>query len=648
VFSRAHGPDRDSLHRAPPRRKGGVASAGARWANDTEAAMSALAAIEPSFQMWATFGLIAVGLGFYMVERVPMELTSLGILCAALLLFHFAPVPDAAGRNLLGATRLLEGFANPALIAILALLVVGDGLVRTGTLDQAAGVLVRMGRGEPTRATAIVLLVVTAISAVLNNIPVVVIFVPIMQLLARHMGRTPSALMMPLSFAAMLGGSLTLIGSSTNLLVSGTLTEIGERPLGFFEFTLPGLVLCAIGFVYVLAVAPRLLPERRGLETRLMPGGKQFVAQITLAEGSRLLGLEPVGGFFPTLKDITVRMIQRGEQALFPPFEEIALEPGDVLVVAATRQALTDAARADPFLLHPVLPADRMAEADGESPWRKGAQMLAEVMVTPSSRMLGQTLEQIGFRYQHGCIVLGIQRRARMIRERVTTMRLEPGDVLLIQGPREHVDALRANPDVLLIAWSAADLPATHHTRIAGLIFLGVVVAAASARVPIVVAALVGAAAMVGFGVLNIRQAARAIDRKIVLIIPAALALSAALYETGGAAYLSHVGIAALHGAAPAVFLSALYLVVALLSNVLSNKATAVLFTPIGGDLRRQCGVRLAGRLSDEPVGDGAGVLPVHRLHPRRPTVDPAALAGVLAVRALVLRPGLRAFECIG
>jgi di/tricarboxylate transporter len=577
VFSRAHGPDRDSLHRAPPRRKGGVASAGARWANDTEAAMSALAAIEPSFQMWATFGLIAVGLGFYMVERVPMELTSLGILCAALLLFHFAPVPDAAGRNLLGATRLLEGFANPALIAILALLVVGDGLVRTGTLDQAAGVLVRMGRGEPTRATAIVLMVVTAISAVLNNIPVVVIFVPIMQLLARHMGRTPSALMMPLSFAAMLGGSLTLIGSSTNLLVSGTLTEIGERPLGFFEFTLPGLVL--------------LLPERRGLETRLMPGGKQFVAQITLAEGSRLLGLEPVGGFFPTLKDITVRMIQRGEQALFPPFEEIALEPGDVLVVAATRQALTDAARADPFLLHPVLPADRMAEADGESPWRKGAQMLAEVMVTPSSRMLGQTLEQIGFRYQHGCIVLGIQRRARMIRERVTTMRLEPGDVLLIQGPREHVDALRANPDVLLIAWSAADLPATHHTRIAGLIFLGVVVAAASARVPIVVAALVGAAAMVGFGVLNIRQAARAIDRKIVLIIPAALALSAALYETGGAAYLSHVGIAALHGAAPAVFLSALYLVVALLSNVLSNKATAVLFTPIAVGLAHELGI---------------------------------------------------------
>jgi di/tricarboxylate transporter len=550
-----------------------------------------MAVIEPSFQMWATYALIGAGLAFYMVERMPMELTSLGILCAALLLFHFAPVLDASGRNLLDAPRLLEGFANPALITILGLLVVGEGLARTGALDQAAGFLIRLGGGAAGSATAIVLIVVAAVSSVLNNIPVVVIFIPIMQLLARHMGRASSALMMPLSFAAMLGGSLTLIGSSTNLLVSGTLTEVGERPLGFFEFAVPGLVLCAVGLVYVLVVAPRLLPERRGLETGLLTGGRQFVAQITVAEGSKLVGLTPVGGFFPTLKDVTVRMIQRGERAVFPPFEDISLVPGDMLVVAATRQALTDAARSDPFLLHPVLPADRMQEANGEPPWRKGTQVLAEVMVTPSSRMVGQALEQIGFRYRHGCIVLGIQRRARMIRERLTAIRLEPGDVLLIQGPRAYVNALRANPDVLLIAWSAADLPATHHTRTAGLVFLGVVIAAATALVPIVVAALAGAAAMIAFRVLNLRQAARAIDRKIVMIIPAALALSAALYETGGASQLSHMGISALHGAAPTVFLSAVYLVVALLSNALSNKATAVLFTPIAVGLAHELGV---------------------------------------------------------
>ena len=227
------------------------------------------------------------------------------------------------------------------------------------------------------------------------------------------------------------------------------------------------------------------------------------------------------------------------------------------------------------------------ADADADLPWRKGAQVMAEVMVTPNSRMIGQTLERIGFRYQHHCIVLGIQRRERMILSRVTEMRLESGDVLLIQGRPEFVRALRGDRDVLLMEWSATDLPATHHTRTAGLIFLAVVAAAATALVPIVVAALAGAAAMIGFGVLNVRQAARAIDRKIALIIPAALALSAALTETGGAGFVAQAGIAALEGASPAVFLSALFLVVALLANVLSNKATAVLFTPIAVGLAK-------------------------------------------------------------
>ena len=549
--------------------------------------------IDPSVQMWVTFGLIFAALFFYMIERVPMELTSLAVICALLLVFYLVPVTDAHGRNLLDAPRLLEGFANPALITIVALLVVGEGLVRTGVVDQAAGFLIRLGRGHWGLSNAIVLMVVAAISAFMNNIPVVVIFIPIMQLLARQMGRTPSALMMPLSFAAMLGGSFTLIGSSTNLLVSGALVELGERPMGFFEFTVPGLVLGVVGFAYLFLVAPRLLPERGGMERALDLGGKQFIAQITVSGESKLAGLRPVGGAFPGLKDITVRMFQRREHAVFPPFEDIELEPGDTLVVAATRQALTEAARDDPLVLHPVLSADQKPEADedAEMPWRTGAQVLAEVMVTPNSSMIGQTLEQIGFRYKHHCIVLGIERRARMIRSRVTVIRLEAGDVLLIQGRRDDVRALRGDQDVLLIEWSATDLPATHHTRTAGFIFLGVVASAASGLVPIVIAALAGAAAMIGFGVLGVAQAARAVDRKIVLIIPAALALSAALTETGGATLISHAGTRLLAGLAPAVFLSALFLVVALMANVLSNKATAVLFTPIAVGIAHELGV---------------------------------------------------------
>ncbi len=547
-------------------------------------------AIDPSFQMWVTFALIIGALGLYMLERVPMEFTSLTVLCTLLILFHFAPITDAAGRNVLGPGRLLEGFANPALVTILALLVIGEGLARTGALDRAAGILVGLGRGDGARTTALVLTVVAGVSALMNNIPVVVIFIPIMQVLARQLGQMPSALMMPLSFAAMLGGSLTLIGSSTNLLVAGALVELGEAPLQFFDFTIPGLVVCAVGLAYLLLAMPRLVPERRELEAEFAGGGKQFIAQITVSQNSRLVGVTPVGGFFPALKDITVLMIQRDEQAMVTPFEDVAMAPGDVLVVAATRQALTEAARGDPLVLHPVLGRDDSASTT-DQPWQKGAQVMAEVMVTPGSALIGQNLEQVGFRYQHGCIVLGIQRRSQMIRDHVTRIPLHAGDVLLIQGQPGHLRALRGTRDVLLIEWSAADLPATHHTRTAGIIFAGVIASAASGLMPIVVAALAGATAMIAFGVLGLGQAARAIDRKIFLIIPAALALSAALTESGGAIYLSRAGIAALQGASPTVYMSALFLVVALLSNVLSNKATAVLFTPIAVGLARELGV---------------------------------------------------------
>ncbi len=202
-------------------------------------------------------------------------------------------------------------------------------------------------------------------------------------------------------------------------------------------------------------------------------------------------------------------------------------------------------------------------------------------MVTPGSRHVGQNLVQIGFRYKYHCVVLGIQRRSQMIRARVTEIRLEPGDVLLVQGRQSDVDALRGDQDILLVEWTATEMPAAHHAASTLTIFVGVIATAALGVLPIKIATLVGAGLMLATGVLNIRQATRAIDRTIVMMIAAALDLGSALQATGGAEFLAGVLLSVMGDASPAIILSAFFLLVAVLANLISTKATAVLFTPI-------------------------------------------------------------------
>ena len=218
-----------------------------------------VAPVEAGFEMWGTLLLTAAAIVAYASERIPAEVTSLGVLAALLLLFHVGAM--VSGAPTLEPADVLAGFASPALIAVSALLVVGQAMVSTGALEGLARLLIRLSRGSFQRALLLTLSYVTASSAFLNNTPIVVIFIPIVRSIAERYGRAASAVMMPLSFAAILGGMLTLIGTSTNLLVSGELTRLGFPPFGFFDLTVPGLVLALVGGAYVLLL-PRLLRQR--------------------------------------------------------------------------------------------------------------------------------------------------------------------------------------------------------------------------------------------------------------------------------------------------------------------------------------------------------------------------------------------------
>jgi di/tricarboxylate transporter len=269
-------------------------------------------------------------------------------------------------------------------------------------------------------------------------------------------------------------------------------------------------------------------------------------------------------------------------------------------VVAATRKVLTEILAGDLGLVPPE-------QASGDAPSEVGrrqrtqenfeysrgesSQVVAEVMVAPASRPQGQTLRMVGFHHQTRCIVLGIQRRSRMIRARMTDIRLEAGDVLLVQGRAADVHALKVSRDVVLMEWSTEELPALTHTRSAAAVFVVTIALAASGLVPLVIAALGGATVMVASGMLSPRQAARAIDTRIITTIGTALALGVAMQETGGAVYIARALVETLMAAGPTAVLSVFFLLAAVLTNIISNNAVAVLFTPIAVDTALQLGV---------------------------------------------------------
>ncbi len=540
-----------------------------------------------AFQMWTTFALIAGALALYVSEKLPIEITSIGVICVLITFFQAHPILSPQGVDILGVERLLRGFANPALITVLALLVVGQGMVRTGVLDRVARMVIGIGGGRGWLPVGIVLTLVLVISGFLNNIPVVVIFIPVLQMVADRQNLPPSKVMMGLSLAAVLGGMTTLIGSGTNLLVSSALLEMGEAPFAFFDFTVPGLVLAGVGIVYVFAVLPRLLPERTSLARRIMSRSpRRFLTQIAVGEDSRLIGAKAVGGIINKLPDVRVRMIIRGDRVATPPYHDFEIESGDLVVVAASRKALSDVLSDDPGILHAVA-----EELGGEDTLSSGERVMAEVMIAPASTMAGLRLRQTGFQLRTRCFVLGVQRRAHIIRSRLPDVTLQAGDVLLVQGEPDSITALRNDRNVVLMEWSSEELPVAHHARRAGAIFIATVGLAASGLFPVVGATLLGAVAMVLSGALNVQQATRALDSKIITMIPAALAMGAAMQETGGAGFLAFGLTEAMAGMEPAVILSAFFLLTAVMANIIGAKATAVLFTPIAIGVAREAGI---------------------------------------------------------
>ncbi|MDJ0738384.1 MAG: SLC13 family permease [Gammaproteobacteria bacterium] len=528
--------------------------------------------------------LTAVALLLFTRERIALETSSLFVL--VVLVVGFTLFPFARDGGVLHAEDFLLGFGHEALVAVCALMIAGQGLVRTGALEPVGRLLARAWGAAPQLSLLLTLVVGALFSAFVNNVPIVVLLLPILVSVALRTGTAASGVLMPMGFATLVGGMSTTIGTSTNLLVVGVAADLGLRELAMFDFVVPVAIAGGVALLYLWLVAPRLLPVRDSGLGDTAP--RVFTAQLVVTADSYADGRTLADVVDKTGGELQVTRVLRGEQTYLLPLPDAKLRAGDRLLLSDSAERLKEYEQVLGTALYsgddPV---------DDEHPLQATDQQLAEIVVVQGSPLTGTRLAVSRFAERYQLLVLALHRagwQRQAVRAGVHDVTLRVGDVLLIQGPREQIAALRSSGDALVLD-ATADLPTTRRAPLALTIMAGIVLVAALGWVPIAISALAGVLLMLATACLSWRDAARALSTPVIMIVVASLALGSALLQTGAADYLARLFVQVTAGASPSVLLSGLMLLMALLTNIVSNNAAALIGTPIAIGIARELGL---------------------------------------------------------
>ncbi len=540
----------------------------------------------PNMHALAVMMLIIVALVLFARDDVALETTSLVVLVALAVGFQLFPY-EVDGR-LLKPSDFFLGFGNRALIAVCALMIVGQGMIRTGALEPVGRMLARMWRKGPVISLLLTLVITSTLSAFINNTPIVVIMLPILIGVAVKTGISPSGSLIPMGFASILGGMATTIGTSTNLLVVNVAADLGMDRFNMFDFLVPVLIAGVFALLYLWLIAPRLIPERKPPMDRGV--SRIYSAQIRLNADSPVVGKTLAEAIFRAGEGINVETIQRGSGVFINPLPDVRLQGGDRLATSDTQANLRDYARQ----LKGTLFSDDQ-EVDARHPLSAEGLQIAEVAITPTSKLNGTRIGNARLLSRHGLRLLAFNRFEGMEgRESpgLDEVRLRTGDVLLIQSSPENLAELKESSDFLVLDGSI-NLPKTRKAPIALATIIAVVALAAFRIMPIEISALLGCLALIITGCLNWKDAMSALNTKVILIIVSSLAMGAALLKTGGADYLANVFVSITFGAPPSVVLMGLMLMMAVMTNVVSNNAAAVIGTPIAIGIAQRLGMPL-------------------------------------------------------
>ncbi|WP_277554346.1 SLC13 family permease [Halobaculum limi] len=529
---------------------------------------------------------ILVALVLFVTEPVPVDITALGILVSLLLAEPVSAVFADLGLlvapfELVTVEQGLSGFANPATLTVLAMFVLSEGVRMTGIVQRLGTLIARITRGDETKQLGATIGIVGPVSGIINNTAAVAILLPMVTDLAERSHTSPSKLLLPLSYASMFGGTLTLIGTSTNILASDLYATLAPpevaRQFGMFEFLPLGAVLLVVGSIYLMTVGRWLTPARIKPRVDLTEEFEMadYLTEVVVREDSPLVGQRVESALVETDFDVDIVQLVRGDQVFLEPLGQKEIKAGDLFAMRTDRATLVELLDVEGLDLIPEV----VDEAELEAADR--GQNLVEVVVAPGSSLVGESLASASFRQRYDATVLALRRGGELVRQRMDRIPLRVGDTLLVQASEVSVERLDANRNFILAQEIERHDYRQSKTGVAVAIVALAVGLAALNVVPIVVSALAGALAMVVTGCLKPGEVYDAVEWDVIFLLAGVIPLGIAMQSSGTASLIADAVVAGSTVLPPLVLLGAFYVVTALLTNVISNNASVVLMIPV-------------------------------------------------------------------
>ncbi|MEK6231203.1 MAG: SLC13 family permease [Luteolibacter sp.] len=524
-------------------------------------------------QMIVTFAVLAGVFVTFAKEWLPSDMVALGGLALLLL------------TGILDESDLGEIFGNPAPMTIGAMFILGKALTRTGVIDWIAHHFEKLAGNSLTRAILVLALIVVPLSAFMNNTPVVIVFLPVLLAFARSTGIKASKLLIPLSFLSILGGTITLIGTSTNLLVSGLSAKQGQPVFGIFDISLLGIAFAVVGTIYMRFIGRHLLPDRDTVSSLLdAEDTRKFSSAVEIPTDSPLVGARLIEHplFSKRKNTIVYEVIRRGRRVDDIPLDAITLEERDVLWFRATSKQLAEMQTEQGV---------RMIHRKSGGQIQRDEVKTVEAIIGQRSSLVGKSIKESNIRRRYGIVVAAIHRKGTNLAEGYQDVRLAFGDTILMEGPAQNIVRLNQEGSFLSLNETFEQPKLRSRMALAVSILAAVVLAAALGLLSITSAALIGAVLAILTGCVETRNAYKAIEWDVLFMIYGMLGIGMAMQKTGGAEWIAMGVVGGMESYGTLAILAGIYLLTLILTELVTNNAVAILMTPIAISVALSLGV---------------------------------------------------------
>lgn len=522
-----------------------------------------------------TLSVLILVLISFVVEWLPVDLTALSVTVLLMILGLVTP------------NEGISGFGNSATITVMAMFILSAGITRTGVIQIVRDWLMKWGGTHPTQQIFIMGAIVGPISAFINNTAVVAIFLPIIEDWCKKQKIPVSKVLIPLSYASILGGMITLIGTSTNILASGLSEKLGYGAFTLFQFTKVGLIFFLIGLVYISFIAPYFLPKRTSNASDFLGENYEindYLSEVIITPQSSLVGQTLRESEIQRKFDLDVLELVRDKVHLPQPVADKILREGDILMIRCSREDLLRI-REERGLN--ILPDVQFKSDSIESVLSSGEEKIGEVLILSNSRLIGTTLKDLRFRQRYNATVLAIRRGSELVRGRLGKTPLRFGDLLLLQGPKQSFIGLQTTRELLVLEQRDVETLRQDKAKIAIAIVAGVILTSAFDLIPILVSSLAGVILMVVTGCLKPGEIYGAVRWDVIFLLAGLIPLGIAMEKSGTTEWLA-TGLISVGGNLSGYWiLTFFYIVTVFLTEILSNNASVLLMIPIAVEVAK-------------------------------------------------------------